>query len=556
MSSPRPPFVKAVAVKSLELAIRFWPSESRHWGQALLAEAHEIADPIEAFFWALGGVAVFLRSHLSHLFALLKLPPGRTTSPLPVGANGPRFPRNSRLVTTLILLAVAFVLLLPAGREATSIVSASWRDFQATPSETRVIERLAAKAEKDRDAHQLAFLANCEPDPDLSEKFANRAVELDLSLFWIYASRYRRPDDVVNQQWLQRLRSSDPDNAFVYILTAQAAVNPIVWSKLGPNDPSSAEVSQVPGYSDWITNMDRAFRSPRYDSYATRHAELTQQGWAQSPQVPLSLVTYSLWSSLILDMGSVQRFVDLRIRDAQSAAAVGHFQHAEDTLRQLASFGQRMLDGSQDDFERLKALEIARSGQEALAKFYAHSGRPVDAQLAAAQVHSLEAGKDNMLRAWQESRQPFQEHFKRRAAIVQTSALSALTLTALTFIALLLLEIRAIPWRSFPRLRWLACRAADIGPAAVLLLAATFLLSFRPFARALEQYRAKSPVSAATPDFTWQLFQLSFVRPVRYFFQPSGEAALWLFLTVALCLIAAAIIFRAIWRRFAHAHHA
>ncbi|MCP6725835.1 hypothetical protein NL526_27650, partial [Klebsiella pneumoniae] len=91
-------FAKAVAVKSLELAIRFWPGESRHWGQALLAETHEIAQPIEAFFWALGGVTVFLRSHLSHLLALLKLPPGRTTSPLPVGANGPRFPRHSRLL--------------------------------------------------------------------------------------------------------------------------------------------------------------------------------------------------------------------------------------------------------------------------------------------------------------------------------------------------------------------------------------------------------------------------------------------------------------------------
>ena len=152
MPSPRPAFAKAVALKSLELAIRFWPEESRHWGRALLAETHEVAHPAAALFWALGGVTVFLRSHFSHLLALLKLPPGRTTTPLPIGTNGPRFPRNSRLVTALILLAVALLLLLPAGREATSIVSSSWRGFEATSRDSRAIEKLAARADQDRDA--------------------------------------------------------------------------------------------------------------------------------------------------------------------------------------------------------------------------------------------------------------------------------------------------------------------------------------------------------------------------------------------------------------------
>src|SRR3974377_1398436 len=115
MPSPRPPFAKAVAFKSLELAIRVWPAESRHWGQALLAETHEITDSVEALFWALGGVTVFLRSHLSHLLSLLRLSPGQggSVASLQGGGNGPIFPRHSRLVTAILLLCALALYLLP-----------------------------------------------------------------------------------------------------------------------------------------------------------------------------------------------------------------------------------------------------------------------------------------------------------------------------------------------------------------------------------------------------------------------------------------------------------
>jgi len=551
MPSPRPQFAKAVALKSLELAARLWPDESRHWGQALLAEAHEITHPVEALFWALGGATVFLRSHLSHQVALLKLPPGRTTIPLRHGHQGPRFPHNSRLVTALLLLAVVLLLLLPPGREATSIISSSWRDFDATPADTRVVERLAAKAERDHDAHQLAFFANCEPDPGLSEKFAGRAVELDPTLFWIYAGRYRRPADTVDKEWLRRMQSYDADNAFVHILAAQAAVDPTIWSKFGLDGPNPGETSEIPGYAEWSANMQRASQASRYDSYTRRHLELSRTGWKQSPEVPVSLVAFSLWSHLLPDVSLIQKYVDQRIRQAQLAAGMGRSQEAEQNLREIATFGQRMIDGSETDFERLGALEIARRSQDALRKFYAQPGRQVDGQVTAVQLHAVETAKDNLRnehKSWKRSL----DSFRKRAILVQISASSALILAALTILSLFLLEFHAIPWQRFRRLRWAACHIADLGPAAVLVLCGTFLFSFRPFAFAMEQYRSTIASNATVPDFIWQLSTLGFMWPVLCLFQPSTQAADWLLLIVALSMIAVTIVVRGIWRHVAH----
>ena len=553
MPSPRLAFAKAVALKSLELAVRFWPEESRHWGQALLAETHAIAHPAAALFWALGGATVFLRSHFTHLLALLKLPPGRTTTPLPIGTNGPRFPHNSRLVTSLILLAIAVLLLLPAGREATSIVSSSWRDYEATPRETRVVERLAAKAEKDRDARQLAFLASCEPDPERAEKLADHAVELDPALFWIYTSRYRRPMDPISKEWLARLRASDPDNAFVYMLTAEVVVDHRMWSKFGSDGRPIVEPSQIPGFLEWSANMQRALQAPHYDSYGKRQLELTRKGWQQSPEVPVSLVQYSLWSHRL--PGGIQEYVRLQILEAQRAAAAGHVQKAEETLQEIADAGQRLVKGSETDFERFRALEVARSAQYALQELYVQSARHADEQLAADRIHLLEANKENLAQGWRQSRKASTDHLRKRAVVVQASAWSALGLAVLTFLSLILLEVRAIPWQRFRHIRWTACRLVDFGPSAVLVLAGVFLFSFRPFALALDQYRSTVTTSPYVPDLIWQLMALDSVQtPLRYL-RPQ-EPSFWIFVIVALSLIAAAIVVRAIWRHIASAHHA
>lgn len=539
--------------------MRFWPEETRQWGQALLAETHEIARPGEAFFWALGGVTLFLRSHLSHFLTLLKLPPGRTNAllPLSAGSNGPQFPRNSRLVTVILLLAVALLLVLPSGRDATKIVTSSWRNFESTPSDTRVVERLAAKAEKEGHARELAFLADCHPDPDRSELLANRAVQLDPSLVWILASRFRRPDMVMKNDSLGRVRESDADNAFVHILAAETALIPDVRQSSVHSEAHIAGVGAnatqlwptPSAHAEWNRHMEQAFRSPRYDSYSQRHRDLTREGWRKAPGVPLSLVVYSFWSHFLPDLSGIERFADEKIAQAQNIAAAGRPEEAANLLHEVISFAQRLTQGSETDFERLGALEITRRGEEGLRKFYAQSGRETDEQAAAAQLHELAIDRDKVIHTAMQSMQSRADTwnlFRKRAILLQTSASLALVLAVLTALSLLLLEFGAISRAGLRRLRWIACRLADFGPAAVLVFATIFLLSFKPFAVALDRFRSTAPSNAGTPDLVWQLMALGFMRPFAYFFEPSGEAVLWMLLTIGLSLIALGIVVRGI----------
>jgi len=87
----------------------------------------------------------------------------------------------------------------------------------------------------------------------------------------------------------------------------------------------------------------------------------------------------------------------------------------------------------------------------------------------------------------------------------------------ITVLSLFLLEIRLGRSPRFRCARWIACRVADFGPATVLVLAAVFLLNFRPFAMALEHYRSVVPTNtAATPDLIWPIMALGYLHSLLY----------------------------------------
>src|SRR2546425_7796350 len=56
MTSPQQSIPFWLAHSSLQLVLRLWPEETRHWGQAHAAELDEIEKPFEALQWALGGL--------------------------------------------------------------------------------------------------------------------------------------------------------------------------------------------------------------------------------------------------------------------------------------------------------------------------------------------------------------------------------------------------------------------------------------------------------------------------------------------------------------------
>ncbi len=204
----------------LDLALRLWPDDSRSWGHALTAELSSITRRSEGFRWIFGGLLFFLRAVGSRFLAWLKLPPGVSFADQPASPS----PRVPRFVVALLLLATAVVLSFPQGREAVSTVRATWNGFELSAEDEQNLERLAATAEKQKDAAAVAFVALRVSDAKRSLELRKRAVALDPSFVWIFSrqsSQELSPQDATEAaDQMQRLRKSDPDNAFVYLLSA------------------------------------------------------------------------------------------------------------------------------------------------------------------------------------------------------------------------------------------------------------------------------------------------------------------------------------------------
>ena len=538
MPTATPSFVKVVAVKSLELAIRFWPDESRHWGQALLAETHEITHPVEAFFWALGGVTVFFRSHLSHLLALLKLPAGRTTAPLPAGSEGRRFPRHSRLLTAIVLLCALTFYFLPYGREAATTVASTWSGFEPTRQDRRAIEGIAARAEREKDARMLAFAAISYPDPARSSAFADKAVALDPHLVWVYASRSRffRTDDVIlDERNLSQLHSYDPDNAFVYLVAADTAPQSHSYT------PEAAQL--LLSDSTWTSLMDHAFHAGHYDGYAKQHLELIRDAWRANPDLSPTIIAYSLWSYRLPNVFAIRTYADEQVRVARATAAAGRKSEAESRLQEVVRFGYRMVEGSGTDFERSGARAMTSIGLKALHTLYLSEGRPADAAIMSSQQSAIESAEKARRSFWNSHSASF-SRYRMKALAVQISGVLALIVSLLIILSLADLELGSLlSWSTTGFLRRLVCWTADYGPPSLLVIGGVFLLSFRPFGAALAQYRDGA---TAQQDLPWQLIPLQQANPLSFL---PEEYYGWLVLTVLLALIAFAIVLRAILQR-------
>jgi len=83
MTLPQQAMPFRLAHSSLQLALRFWPEESRDWGNALAQNSTKIEKPFEALRWAIGGLMLFSRASASHFLTWLKLPAGARLSTTP-----------------------------------------------------------------------------------------------------------------------------------------------------------------------------------------------------------------------------------------------------------------------------------------------------------------------------------------------------------------------------------------------------------------------------------------------------------------------------------------
>jgi len=532
----------------LDCAVRYWPEETRAWGMALAAEIDEATGTVETLRWSVGGIMFFAHSWAASLLSWLKLPAG---APLRLAREGgPRdavLPRRSRLFTIGVLAATAAVLFLPQSREAISTVRASWtiwNERDSSSHDQRMIDRLAARAEKENDAPTLAFVALRVNDSGRFATLADRAVSLNPEFVWVYGAARSWPgQEQTRAKQLQRLQAADPANAAPKLLAADGTEKPTVESLYDHRSsivlPSENTLAHYP---QWVALMEQAFAAPRYDSYFQRHFQLSRDVWNRERSLPVSVVLYGLWFQHIPNLMDLRMFSDIRIHQARKAAAAGNLKEAEQLLEGLDSFGERMFNGSSTVIEKLIALAIARHASNESGELYQSVARTVDAQNATLRVQQI----DERIAAlhFDYSRQ---QRFRKWGFLVQGVGGLAVLAGCAALLAILLQEFwpartgsRRSSWRK------VVCWFVDYAPATLLVATGAFLLSFLPFAHVLAQFRSSQDNLLADRYMGDTLMSLASI-PI-WVLSAKGTVWIWEFVTAFLVGVALFAAARSIYR--------
>lgn len=536
----------------LQFALRLWPEESRQWGHALATELHEIENPWEALHWAIGGLMLFTRASASHFFSWLKLPAGSTLSAasLPAVTGSSIIPKRSRLFTLAILLATAVVLLLPQSREAISTVRASWNGYQGYSSDLSALQNLASRAESEKDAHTLAFVALATPNRERSMELADRAVAIDSSLVWIYANSkgdagYGPP----SKDGLARLLAADPDNAFPELVAARTISEPLFQKLIYRNSPTKMEIeSSLAADPRWTAHMDRAFRARHFDSYFNQQWQLTREVWYHHQYLSASVIFHTLWAHWGPDLGYTKIYGDHLVHLAQKESADGHVGRAEALLKRVDEFGSRMSEQGETYFEKAVGLSLSYQATKEFRNLYQSHGMELQSQEAARHLQEVDGQIESLRHSFQPASQTQARDFYRRAFLVQLSAVLAILFGIAALLSLFALELPPSNWgRQRIRLRRTICVAADWAPTALLFGCIGLLWLFQPYAQILRSTRSLGTASEAWNSMHFEgLFTLSSTLGVLE--DPFTPVLFWQSLICALVALALFILVRRLVR--------
>ncbi|HMI53326.1 MAG TPA: hypothetical protein VK525_17565 [Candidatus Saccharimonadales bacterium] len=453
------------------------------------------------------------------------------------------------MFTAAVLAAAAMLLGLPEGREAIRTVRASWQSYQEwMVSGPRSLEELAARAEKQNDANTLAFVALSTRDPNRAEALTERVVALDPQFIWIYGSRHHGPDaDPPREERLARLQAADPDNTAPYLLEAYAAAGPRVEQLSHGLGMKDADFEALESNAKWMGLMDRAFRAPRYDSYFDKHCQLTRAVWNREKNLSPMVVLSGLWTHAIPSLLSLRVFSEAKIHEAQKARAAGDLKRAESLLNQVDEFGIRMADGSGTDIEKLIAWSLSQGADKELTALYSSAGRTGDEKRATARRDQMAQRFKEQRLANNPSRGSRTQAFRKEAMLVEGFGILCIVAAFAALAGILVLELWPCKIQDAkPIWRRVACWAADYAPAILLISCGAFLVSFLPFQRVFQEYRAsKSALFDREPlmEAMWGLLEVP-----RYLTDTNAAVSIWTFITIALSALLVFVLARGFYR--------
>jgi hypothetical protein len=478
------------------------------------------------------------------VFAWFKLPvgswPRATVGPLLT----PPGPKRSRLFTAAVLLGAGLLLALPEGREALRTVRASWLKYEMTNSDQRTLERLAARAEEERDVEIMAFVAVTPAiDDKRAAELAERTVALDPSFIWIYGVKKHRLDRYpAEQAWLERLHAADPDNAVPLLLAASARAEEELRPLYEHGGPTKKDFEKLGDDPQWMALMGQAYAAPKYDSYLGKHLRVMRNAWDRNPNLPPEMFLTGLWSHVLPNLHLMRLYAEIELNAAKKALAAGDAKEGESLARRIAAFGARMTASSGTTIEELVGIAISRMADKASAEIYASEGRTEEARRASAHGDQLDQTMRDRFARDRSGRVSRFHAFRREAALVQGFAILGGISLLVTVVGILWLELWRGKKAQQKRLWWqILCFAVDWAPTTLLLASGAFLVCFLPFEQVLADFRVASFQLTDGQRLTDAMESL-IVIPEQM------SVADWTILTVTLMAIAIFIVARGFYR--------
>jgi hypothetical protein len=476
---------RTVATALLRFAIWIAPHDTHDWGHAMLNELNHVEGNWRALLWSMGGAGVLAKHAI-----LAVIFPG--THRRTVSTASELFAKESPMrKTTLAVIASCVVasllfFLFPVFRHAFQVSLAQWHDVLHVKSRFNyaesdpALEALAKKAEENRDAEALAFVAIRHPNELQRVRLADEAVHLDPNLTWVYATAgtWRSPSSGIDH--VSALKKWDPENALAHLFAAQNIGVTVTHSEEFP----LGKVDANPG---WEQAMEAAFKSPKLDSYLDRQKQLEHRVISRYRlDDPFQAASDEYWYAFpSYGVSYSSRYSESLLEAGQALESRGDRKAAFEKYWAVARFGQMMSrDGEltffmgkdvKEAYNRLGALSQTE-GNHAAAAFYASLADQFH-KSAEKELASMRNGfKGSDVSHW-------------NAFLVRLSGLSILFCAALLLLCLLgvVVRNRSLKLGSLhpSRLTLTLGFGAAIG---ALLSSAILFVSYRPYADLLQRF--------------------------------------------------------------------
>ena len=362
-------------IASLLLRFGIWiaPHDTLDWGHGMLSELNHVQGNWAALLWSLGSAGVLAKHALLSLIF-----PSRNRPTIPSGGDlfskeGP-MRKPALAITAACVIASLLFFVAPVFRQAFRVSLLPWQivfktDYRSLSLE---LQSIVKKAEQDRDAEALAFVAFRHPQSSEGARLADEAVRLDPKLIWVYAIvAVRGPSLPEIDRWVPALERFDPQNALPHLITAEKID---IEQVLRENVPHHAE-DEPPA---WKSAMAAAFESARLDTYSSQRKELDRRVLGRYHVGDPELIAGDAWFYGLPSYGfsDSYRYAELVLATAQVHESQGDTKAASEKYLAIAHFGKLLgpdfsarFEQTQQAYTRLSAL-AAKSSRPAEAAFY------------------------------------------------------------------------------------------------------------------------------------------------------------------------------------------